>query len=213
MIKTRPAVKSDAPFIAWVMQEAARSHLPIGMWDIAFPGPDAQRLEKLSVLTTTDTVHFGHWSRFLIAEVEGDPAAALSAYENSRHGPKNLFPAMVEAFKTMGLPDEELMEIPKRIAPMAALKYVNHDGRWIVEWVATKPEYRGRGIIYSLLEEILDNGRTQGFSESQIGYILGNIPAKNAYEKIGFKYVTQYCHPDFEKVFGEPGLASMHMVL
>lgn len=213
MIKTRSATKSDAPFIAWVMQEAARSHLEIGMWDLAFPGPDKQRLEILSVLTATDTVHFGHWSRFLIAEVDGKPAAALSAYENSRHGPKNLLPAMVETFKTLGLPDEELMEIPERLSPMASIKYVNHDGHWIVEWVATKPEYRGRGIIYGLLQEILDKGREEGFSESQIGYILGNTPAKNAYEKIGYTYVTEYCHPDFEKTFGSPGIASMHLVL
>jgi hypothetical protein len=30
MFKTRPATETDAPFIAWVMQEAARSHLKIG---------------------------------------------------------------------------------------------------------------------------------------------------------------------------------------
>lgn len=213
MISTRPARKSDAPFIAWVMQEAARSHLPIGMWDLAFPGPDDQRLEKLSVLTVTDTVHFGHFSRFLIAEVDGVPAAALSAYENSRHGPKHLTPAMVEAFKTLGLPDEELMKIPDRFAPITAVQYVNHDGRWIVEWVATKPAYRKQGIIYRLLQEILDLGREQGFSETQIGYILGNTPAKHAYEKTGYRYVTEYTHPDFEAVFGTPGIASMHMEL
>jgi hypothetical protein len=40
----RPARESDAAFIAWVQQEAARSHLPIGFFDLAFPGPDAERL-------------------------------------------------------------------------------------------------------------------------------------------------------------------------
>jgi GNAT superfamily N-acetyltransferase len=213
MVKTRPARETDAPFIAWVMQEAARSHLEIGMWDLAFPGPDKQRLEILSALASTDTIHFGHWSRFIIAEVDGVPAAGLSAYENSHHGPKKLFSAIVEAFKNLGLPDAELLKIPERLAPMASIKYVSHDGRWIVEWVATKPEYRGRGIIYGLLREILDAGRQQGFSESQIGYIIGNIPARNAYEKIGYKEAEQYCHPDFEKAFGEPGIAGMHLFL
>ena len=213
MIKTRPANKSDALFVAWVMQEAARSHLPIGMWDLVFPGPDDQRLEKLGILTTTETVHFGHYSRFLIAEENGVPAAALSAYENTRHGPKYLGAALAEAFKTMGLPETELMKVPERMAPMTAIKYKINDGQWVVEWVATKPEFRGRGIIYGLLQEILDKGRKEGFTESQIGYILGNIPAKNAYEKIGYRYVTAYRHPDFQATFGEPGLASMHLSL
>ena len=35
----RPAVEADTPFLAWVQQEAARSHLPPGFWDLAFPGP------------------------------------------------------------------------------------------------------------------------------------------------------------------------------
>ncbi|MFO7963640.1 MAG: GNAT family N-acetyltransferase [Desulfobacterales bacterium] len=213
VVKTRPAKESDAPFLAWVMQAAARSHLPIGMWDLAFPGPDEQRLEKLSALIHTETIHFGHWTRFRVAEVDQKPAAALAAFENSRYGPKNLAPAMLEAFRKMDLPESELMAIPERIAPMTSIKYVYHDGRWNLEWVATRPEYRGRGIINRLLQEIIEEGRRQGFAASQVGYILGNTPAKNAYEKVGFRYVTEYSHPDFENVFGTPGIASMHLDL
>ena len=32
--ETRPATAEDAPFLAWVIQEAARSHLEIGIWDL-----------------------------------------------------------------------------------------------------------------------------------------------------------------------------------
>jgi len=73
VIKTRPANKSDAPFITWVMQEAARSHLEKGMWDLAFPGPEQSRLKILAAFTTLQTIHFGHWSRFLFAEENGTP--------------------------------------------------------------------------------------------------------------------------------------------
>ena len=51
------------------MQAAGRSHLPVGIWDLAFPGPDAQRLEKLSAMTVTRALHFAHYSRFLVATV------------------------------------------------------------------------------------------------------------------------------------------------
>ncbi len=209
-VTSRPATPADAPFIAWVMQEAARSHLPIGIWDVAFPGPDAQRLKRLEALATTDSVHFCHWSRFLIAESDGRIAAGLSAYENSIHGGDRLGIGLAEAFKKLGLPDSELLKMRDGTAPFRSIKYVTPDELWIVEWVATKPEFRGKGIINGLLGEILEKGRKAGFIKSQIGYILGNTPAKNAYEKAGFTWVKDYCHPDFEATFGSPGLASMH---
>jgi GNAT superfamily N-acetyltransferase len=209
-VKHRPATPEDAPFIAWVMQEAARSHLPIGIWDVAFPGPDGPRLKRLEALATTDSIHFCHWSRFLIAECDGQIAAGLSAYENAAYGGDHLGIGLAEAFQKLGLPTEELLAMRDRTAPFRSIKYVNPDNLWIIEWVATKPDFRGRGIINGLLLEILDKGRGEGFDKSQIGYILGNTPAKNAYEKVGFTWTKDYCHADFEAIFGTPGLASMH---
>ena len=212
-ITTRPATPDDAPFLAWVIQTAARSHLEKGIWDLAFPGPDNQRLEILEIYAATDLVHLGHWSRFLIAEIDGERAAALSAYENSKHGGERINQGMVEALSRLGWTEEQMLEIPDRIEPFKSAGYVNHDGRWIVEWVATLPEFRRRGLIHRLLIEILERGREQGFREAQIGYLLGNIPAKNAYENVGFRWVKNYCNPDFEKAFGTPGIASMHLNL
>ena len=208
-LKSRPAAPTDAPFIAWVMQESARSHLPIGIWDVGFPGSDPQRLKRLEALATTESIHFCHWSRFLIAEFHGESVAGLSAYENSLHGGDHLGVGLAEAFKNLGLPVEELMKMREGTAPFRSIKYVNPDGLWILEWVATKPEFRGKGIINRLLLEILEKGRSAGFAKAQIGYILGNTPAKNAYEKVGFKWIKEYRHPDFEATFGSPGLASM----
>lgn len=212
-ITTRPATLDDTLFLAWVMQEAARSHLEKGVWDLTFPGPDDQRLESLAAIVGTDQVHFGHWSRFLLAEVDGKPAAALAAYENSKYGGSKLGLGMAEAFNKLGWTEEQMAEIPGRFAPFTSTGYVNHDGRWILEWVATRPEFRGQGLIYRLLLEMLEKGREQGFSEAQVGYLLGNTPAKNAYEKTGFKYVKEYRHSDFEEAFGSPGIASMHQYL
>ena len=50
----RPATPADAPFLAWVIQEAARSHLPFGIWDLAFPGSDGQRLERLAAFAVAE---------------------------------------------------------------------------------------------------------------------------------------------------------------
>jgi GNAT superfamily N-acetyltransferase len=212
-IANRSATSDDVPFIAWVMQEAGRSHLETGMWDLAFPGPNEHRLKILGAIASTDAVHMGHYSRFIITEVDGIPAAALSAYEYNQHGGDNFTKGMAEAFKKMDFTDEEMVEVGIRMSPFKSLNYVNHAEHWIVEWVATSPEFRGQGLISGLLHEILEQGRSLGFKDSQVGYYLGNTPAKNAYEKIGFKYVTEYRHPDFEEALKCPGIASMYLEL
>ena len=57
--------------------------------------------------------------------------------------------------------------------------------------------------------EILERGRREDFSTAQIGYLLGNNPARNAYQKVGFKWLEEHCHPDFEADYGTPGIARM----
>jgi len=208
-IETRPATADDAPFLAWVVQEAARSHLPRGVWDFAFPGEDEQRLDILAKIATTERIHFAHFSRFRILEIDGEPASALSAYENSQHGMEQLTLGMAEAFTQLGWSTEEMLAVRERSASFAATGYPNPDGLWIVEWVATRPEFRGRALIRRLLREILDLGREQGFERAQIGYLLGNTRAKSAYEGVGFKWVDEHRHPAFEEDYGTPGIARM----
>jgi len=212
-IETRPASIADAKFIAWVIQEAARSHLERGIWDIMFPGPDAARLDFLAALTTTEAPHFAHVSRFRVAEVDGQPAAALSAYENSEFGMQSLVPNLVTAFAAVGRDPEELAEVLGLSASFEAIGYPSIDDVWIVEWVATHPDFRGRSLCHRLLEEILDAGRTLGFERAQIGYLLGNVRAKAAYERIGFEWVEDHCHADFDRDYGSPGIARMQREL
>ena len=79
----RPATEADVPFLAWVQQEAARSHLPSGFWDLAFPGPEEDRLRIVGRICKSPVRSFCHWSNFLVAEVDGKAAAGLSAYTNA----------------------------------------------------------------------------------------------------------------------------------
>ena len=108
-IETRPATADDASFLAWVMQEAARSHLEQGIWDFAFPGEDEPRLEILAKIITTERIHFAHFSRFRVLEIDGEPASALAAYENSQHGMEQLTLGMAEVFSQLGWSLEEML--------------------------------------------------------------------------------------------------------
>lgn len=208
-ITTRPATAGDAPFLAWVMQEAARSHLERGIWDRLFPGEDGPRLEILAAIANTERVHFSHYGRFRVLEVDGEPACAMSAYENSQHGMAVLSAAIAETLTGLGWSPEEMQAMAQRGVSFALTGYPNEDGLWIIEWVATRPEYRGRALVKRLMNEVLDIGRDHGFQRAQIGYLLGNVRAKRAYEGVGFRWVAEHCHPDFERDYGSPGVARM----
>ena len=79
-------------------------------------------------------------------------------------------------------------------------------GAWIVENVATLPEFRRRGLVDQLLEEILEKGRTAGASVAEVGVLIGNDPAQRAYEKAGFAVVDEKRHPEFEAAYKCPGI-------
>jgi len=209
----REASPDDAPFLAWVMQEAGRSHLPRGVWDLAMPDSEDERLDMLATLATTKIVHFGHWTRFLISEVDGEPAAALSAYDPALHGGQHIGLGFGEAFRRMAWSDERIAEFGRNQAPFGSLGFPTPDGFWVVEWVATRVPFRGRGLVQALLLEVLERGREAAYGRAQIGYFLGNTPAQRAYEKAGFKWIDEYRHPDWEAAMGTPGVARMHLDL
>jgi ribosomal protein S18 acetylase RimI-like enzyme len=207
--RTRPATVADADFVAWAMQESARSHMPKGLWDIVFPGSEEERLAILIKLATTDRQHFAHTKLFRILEEDGEPAVAMCGYEYAEHGFEQLALGMAEALPQLGWTPEQLAAIGERTKSFVATGYLNPDGVWIIEWVATVPEFRGRGLVRKLMLEVLDEGKQRGFNRAQIGYILGNLRAKSAYEGVGFEWLEDHCHPSFEADYGEPGLARM----
>jgi translation initiation factor 4G len=206
----RPATIDDAPFLAWVQQEASRSHLPFGFWDVAIPGPDEYRLRIMERVCRAEARSFCHWSRFLVADVNGEPAAGLSAYDDAKAATGELMgAAMFEAFAAEGWDGPRLGALQQRIAPFLTCAPDQPDDTWVVEWVATKPAHRGKGLTRALLQAILAQGRERGFTQFQIGVLIGNTPAQRAYEGVGFTVVEEKRHPDFEATFGCPGVRRM----
>lgn len=206
----RPATEADAPFVAWVQQEAARSHLPYGFWDLAFLGPDEWRLTMLEKIVRAEARSFCHWSKFLVAEVDGKPAAGLSGYENpSVTAGELLFAAMDEAFRAAGWTELQQGAMQERILPFLSCIPEAAEEDWVVEWVATKPAYRGKGIMKQLLEAILARGAERGHAQSQIAVLVGNTAAQRAYEGVGFRVVDEKTSTAFEGTFGSPGIRRM----
>ncbi|MBM4268698.1 MAG: GNAT family N-acetyltransferase [Deltaproteobacteria bacterium] len=208
-VEVRNAKETDASFIAWVELTATRSHLPRGFYDFAFPGDEAECLERIRSVACTRALSMAHWSNFLVAEVDGQLASGLSGYEPTKRGPDTMPVAMMEALGGAGWTEEHIGEVFNRMTPFLTCVTESPEDAWVVEWVATKPEYRGHGLIRRLLTDILDEGRRRGYRRSQISVLIGNTPAQRAYEGAGFKVEDEKRHPEFERVFGCPGIRRM----
>jgi len=206
VIDARP---DHAGFLAWAMMTAFRSHLPEGMWDLYVGGTEADCLRFLQALTLTDERHWSHYSNHIIAEVDGRPASALCGYFEAECGSPHLLVGIAQANEATGRTKEDDAAGWERADSIIYCETDHVDGAWIVENVATLPEFRRRGLAEVLLADILARGRSRGAKVSEIGVMIGNDPAQRAYEKAGFAVVSEKLHPEFEAVYKCPGIRGM----
>jgi ribosomal protein S18 acetylase RimI-like enzyme len=203
--RIREATQADAAFVAWAQLVAARSHLPYGPWDHILGLPEDETLAFLERLCCTEAEHWCHHSRFLVAEVDGTPAAALCAFDPTLHGGHSLDGAVVATLQSQ----EGEVDLAAGLARAAAVGTCMPDyaeGAWVVENVATRPEFRGRGLVQVLLDAALAQGRDQGFGVGQIAVLVGNEVARRAYLRAGYQPDLEKRHPAFLDALGSPGM-------
>ena len=197
--------EADSAFLAWVILAATRSHLPRGWFDIALALPETETLKFIEGLTRTRAESWWHWSRFYVAENDGFPVGALCAFRSGDGYPLSQ-PAMAEVTEAQGWSDADVSAMWERAAYMFTCAMDSHDGRWAIENVAVRPAFRGRGIARQLVGHAVEKGREDGFGTAQISVMIGNMPARRAYEAAGFSLAEEKRHPDFELAAGSPGL-------
>src|SRR5262245_5734877 len=76
-IRIRRATDNDLDLILWVMLAASRSHLDRGIWEYMNATDGEATTAFLRELATSETVHLFHESLFLVAELDGEPGAAM----------------------------------------------------------------------------------------------------------------------------------------
>jgi translation initiation factor 4G len=201
----RPADEHDAPFLAWAMLTAARSHLARGWFDIALARPETDCLEFLRRLAVTQARSWWHFSHFHVAEVDGAAAAALCAF----HGSEPYIasgPATDEVFATLGADKTESAALWARGSYIFTCTFEPHDAAWTIENVATLPRFRRRGLAGDLIRHVLPEGKRLGMREAQITFLIGNDPAERAYANAGFEHAGDRRSPEFEAAIGAPGI-------
>ena len=207
-IKVRSARSEDASFLAWLMLAAGRAHVQRGIWEVILNEPEEKCLRFFEHLVTTANRHLFHHSCFFLAEVAGRPTAGLGGYDPVTLGYHALSTALPEVFRRSGLQPKSEMRgtgsprIVECVPPAL-------EGAWVIESVATLPEFRRKGMVDRLLDEMIEKGRAKGFRRVQINIYLGNEPARMAYEKHGFRVLDEKKDSYFESKIGSPGMARL----
>lgn len=210
----RRARPEDAPFLAWVALTAARSHVERGFVDVLVPGEgDGPRLAFMETLLTSERRHWCHHAGFLVAEVDGRPAAALCGYAVDDPELAPPVDAIVAAARARGWSDADLAAAFGRLKPIVDCLPEDVPGAWAVEWVATDPAHRRRGLVDALVQAALDEGRARGHRTAQILILIGNEPARRAYEKAGFRPADERRSPEVAAAIGAPGYLQLRRPL
>lgn len=208
-IQIRRARRKDADFLAWVTLSASRSQFTRGIWDRIIAANDGGCLDYLARLAVTEPRSLYHYENFLLAEVKDQPAAALCGFEMCADTWAVLAEAMSAVQKDIGWSKADVAASQQRFAPIWACFPQDVGADWVIENVATKPEYRRQGLASALLEEIVREGVERGRQLAQITLYIGNDSARSAYEKSGFRFSDETRCRTLEPLFGAVGFVRL----
>ncbi|MCP4618139.1 MAG: GNAT family N-acetyltransferase [Bradyrhizobium sp.] len=191
----------DAAFIAYTVLLAQRGPRPLGWFDFALDQAEPQVLDFLAKLAVATPRSWYHVSQFLIAEVDGRPAAALCAMP-SRETRDTMRAAIEEVAISTGV---SAADIFTRGAYARPCWVQGGEADWLIEHVASRPAAHGRGLVQALIAQALSAGRAAGFSRASITFVIGNVAAERCYAKAGFTFAEEKRDRGFEALTGSPG--------
>ncbi|MGD0131404.1 MAG: GNAT family N-acetyltransferase [Bryobacteraceae bacterium] len=208
-LQIRRGVAHDVEFLARVMLSASRAQIERGLWDLIIGADEAGCLDYLRRLALAQPRSLYHHESFLIAEVDGDRAAALCGFETSGAW-ERVGEAMAGIERDLNWTEEDRAASHERVAPIWANCMLPDIGAdFAIESVATLPQFRRRGLISALIDEMLRDATGRGCRLAQITTYLGNEPALAAYEKSGFEVRDEKHCPDVQRILGVPGFVRL----
>ena len=136
------------------------------------------------------------------------PAAGMCGYFDEEYG-SQIQIGMAEANATLGRTQDEIAAGIQRAGSIFGVLPDHLPNVWIVEHVATRPEFRRRGLVERLMGAILERGRERGATIADIGVYINNDPAQRAYEKCDFAVIDEKRSAAFEAAYGSPGVRAL----
>jgi GNAT superfamily N-acetyltransferase len=204
-VSIRQAAREDVAFLAWVILNASRGHLPRGWFDISLKRAESLCLEFLRALATADSRSRWHYSRFLVAEIEEQTVAALAAF-GALEVERVSIAALMQTLETQGFRADEQDAFWERAAYLSTCIAPCVEDRWIIDTIATLPAYRRHGCTAALFTQALQTGRARGYHEAQVTFYIGNEAAEHSYIKAGFAFLDERQHPRLAAVAGVAGV-------
>jgi len=193
----RPACPSDSDEVVPLIYLSGQIPSGGNLFDILFVLNKEQVLDLLNKLFVAKTPSWLHHSVFYVAEIENQVGAVACAYLEPEHGIESMIAALIEcgwkkddfaAFRQVG-------SVFNHVRPKAEKDV------WIVEFVATHPQHRRRGLVQILIYILLRKGKNRGLKKAQIGFFSENVIARKTYEKSGFQDETTRKNPEFTELF------------
>jgi ribosomal protein S18 acetylase RimI-like enzyme len=209
----RNAEPDDSAFIARAILMASRAHLGSGLWDLVVAGHEQDRLDFIEFLTLMEARSFCSYENFLIAEDGGQPVAAMAGYDPGENGLLSPGHLIGSAFELFGWSDAELGAAYARLEPFQAGLPEQKKGVWTIEWVATLPSARRRGLAARLMDLVLAEGHSRGLKQAQVTTVIGNEAAIAGYEKAGFRVAERKLDERFASSVGAPGMVRLERPL
>lgn len=208
-LRIRRGALNDAEFLAWVMFAASRAHLKRGLWDLIIGADEAGCLDYLRRLALAEPRSLYHCENFLIAEIDGERAAALCGFE-TQGAWEIVGDAMSNVQRDLGWTEADVGASYQRVGPVWADCMPPDAGAdFTIESVATLPQFRRRGLIGSLVDAVILQARHSGCELAQITTYIGNDAARLAYEKSGFKVLDEKRCAEVDKILGVPGFVRL----
>lgn len=203
-MKIHPATVEDAAFITWAILESSRAGKEKGVFDLIFsPSGDVEKM--LAALVVHDIKTICHYSNFLIAEVDDKQAGTLCSYDGYRVSWDN----MSEALESMGCQGD----FKERIAAYLMCEPEVEKNTLVLDFMITKDEFRGLGVVKELVKKVLLNARLKGFRKAQTNIEIGSIETQMAYEKMGFVAKEEKKSDYYLEEFGRLGITQYVMEL
>lgn len=201
----RPANPGDAEFLAGVILSASRGDSPRGLWDLIIGADEAVCLDFLRRLTVGEPRSLYHYVAFLIAEVDGERAAALCGFE-TRNAWEIVGLAIANVQRDLQWTEKQSAASYQRVGPIWAECMPPDIGAdFTIENVATVPQFRRRGLVTALINNMLGSAKQRGCRLAQITTFIDNAAARSAYEKSGFQVRDEKRCTEVQEILGVPG--------
>ncbi len=205
-IDVRKATPVDSKFLASCMLKSSRAGKSVGIFDLIFePNDDAQLLDMLEKLTTSEIKTYCHYSNFLIADINKESVGTLCNYE-----PRIATPQMLsKALEPFGASQKY-----ETYASLVSLCTFETDKRtWMLDFLVEKDGYNDLPVVRELLKKSLLTASLKGYRIVHTMVEIGSMDSLLMYKKLGFKVIDEKRCEVFKENFGRNGIVLLEFHL